>query len=167
MGSKTVIDELLIRARRAQKQVENYTQQQTDEVCLSVGWQVYSDDNIAECAKIAVKETGMGLYEDKLKKHKVKVLGVCRDIKGAKSVGLIECDEVTKISKYAKPVGVVGALTPVTNPTATPASNAVGILKGRNAVIFAPHPKAKESCRVVCDFMRQGLKKVGDRKSVV
>jgi len=157
----TIISDLVARARAAQKQIENYTQEQIDEVCLSVGWQVYKDDNIEACAKIAVEETGMGVYEHKLKKHKVKVLGVCRDILKAKTVGIIERDEATGITKYAKPVGVVGALSPVTNPTATPASNSVGILQGRNAVIFAPHPKAKRSCKVVCDFMRAGLKKVG------
>ncbi len=156
-----IIDELVKKARAAQKQIENYTQEQIDEVCLSVGWQVYKDDNIAACAKIAVEETGMGVYEHKLKKHKVKVLGVCRDILKAKTVGVIERDETTGITKYAKPVGVVGALSPVTNPTATPASNSVSILQGRNAVIFAPHPKAKRSCKVVCDFMREGLRKVG------
>ena len=156
-----IIDELVKKARTAQKQIENYTQEQIDEVCLSVGWQVYKDDNITACAKIAVEETGMGVYEHKLKKHKVKVLGVCRDILKAKTVGVIERDETTGITKYAKPVGVVGALSPVTNPTATPASNSVSILQGRNAVIFAPHPKAKRSCKVACDFMREGLKKVG------
>jgi sulfoacetaldehyde dehydrogenase len=156
-----IIDELVKKARTAQKQIENYTQEQIDEVCLSVGWQVYKDDNIAACAEIAVEETGMGVYEHKLKKHKVKVLGVCRDILKAKTVGVIERDEITGITKYAKPVGVVGALSPVTNPTATPASNSVSILQGRNAVIFAPHPKAKRSCKVACDFMREGLKKVG------
>ncbi|MRR12511.1 aldehyde dehydrogenase family protein, partial [bacterium] len=112
-------------------------------------------------ARSAVDETGKGVYEDKLTKHKVKVFGVCRDIKHAKTVGVIERDEARGLTKYAKPVGVVGALTPVTNPTATPASNGTGILKGRNAVIFAPHPAAKNSCRVVCGFMREGLRQVG------
>ena len=65
----------------------NYTQEQIDDVCLSVGWQLYKDDNIAECARVAVEETGMGVYEDKIKKHKVKVGGVCRDILKAKTVG--------------------------------------------------------------------------------
>jgi sulfoacetaldehyde dehydrogenase len=152
---------LVAKARAAQKQVEKYTQEQIDEVALSVAWQVYKDDNIAACAKIAVEETGKGVYEDKITKHKVKVFGVCRDIKHAKTVGVIERDEARGLTKYAKPVGVIGALTPVTNPTATLASNGTGILKGRNAVIFAPHPAAKRSCRVVCDFMREGLRKVG------
>jgi sulfoacetaldehyde dehydrogenase len=161
MEKEKIIADLLMRAGKAQAQIENYTQEQIDDVCLSVAWEVYNDANIQACAKIAVEETGMGKYEDKITKHKVKVLGVINDVKGAKSVGLIEYDEKKKIRKYAKPVGVIGALTPVTNPTATPASNAVSILKGRNAVIFAPHPKAKRSCKVVCDFMRAGLRKVG------
>jgi len=167
MEKEKIIGDLLIRARKAQAQIENYTQEQIDDVCLSVAWEVYNDANIHECAKIAVEETGMGKYEDKITKHKVKVLGVINDVKGAKSVGLIEHDEKKKIRKYAKPVGVVGALTPVTNPTATPASNAVSILKGRNAVIFAPHPKAKQACKVVCDFMRAGLKKVGAPEDLI
>lgn len=156
-----IISELVSRARAAQKQIENYTQEQIDDLCLAVAWQVYKDDNIAACARIAVEETGMGVYEDKITKHKVKILGVCRDVKHAKTVGVIERNEATGITKYAKPVGVIGALTPVTNPTATPGSNVIGILKGRNAVIFAPHPRAKKACKVVTCFMREGLKKVG------
>ena len=159
--TQILISELVEKARSAQKQVENHTQEQIDEIALSVGWQLYKDDNIAKCARVAVEETGMGVYEDKIKKHKVKVGGVCRDILTAKTVGVIERNEATGITKYAKPVGVVGALTPVTNPTATCGSNGVGILKGRNAVIFAPHPRAKVPCKVACEFMREGLKKVG------
>jgi len=149
------------RARKAQTIVNEYTQEQIDAVCVAVGWEVYSDDNIRQLAKKAVLDTGMGNEADKFTKHKNKVLGVLKDLKGAKSVGLIETDPVKKIRKYAKPVGVVGALTPVTNPTATPASNAITILKGRNAVIFAPHPKAKASSKMAVDFMREGLRKIG------
>jgi len=157
---KKIISELVSKARAAQRQVENYTQEQIDEVCLSVAWQLYKDDNIAVCARLAVEETGMGVYEDKLRKHKVKVGGVCRDIRNVKSVGIIEHDEAKGITKFAKPAGVVGALTPVTNPTATCGSNGVSILKGRNAVIFAPHPRAKRASNKASEFMREGLKKV-------
>ena len=164
---EAVIGELVGRARRAQKQIDNYTQEQIDQVCLSVGWQVYKDDNISLLAKSAVEETQMGVYEDKILKHKAKVLSLLRDLRGAKSVGLIERDEKRGIAKYAKPVGVVGALTPVTNPTATPASNALSILKGRNAVIFSPHPAAKKSSKLVVDMMREGLKKVGAPEDLI
>lgn len=158
---RAVIAELVKKARNAQKIADGYSQEEIDEVCLSVAWEVYNDVNIRKLARLAVDETGMGVYEDKIKKHKVKVLGVINDVKDKKSVGLIERDEKKKISKYAKPVGVVGALTPVTNPTATPSSNAISILKGRNAVIFAPHPKAKASSKLAVDFMRNGLLRVG------
>ncbi len=156
-----IIGGLIARAHTAQEKIANYTQEQIDEVCLSVGWEAFKDENRAACAKIAVEETGMGVYEDKLKKPLYKVLGTLHEMKGVKSVGVIERDEAKGITKYAKPVGVVGMLTPVTNPTATPANSAVMILKGKNSVIFAPHPRAKESCKVVCDMMREGLKKVG------
>ncbi|HHX51166.1 MAG TPA: aldehyde dehydrogenase family protein [Clostridia bacterium] len=158
---------LIDRARRAQKQIDNYTQEQIDQVCLSVGWQVYKDDNISLLAKSAVEETHMGVYEDKILKHQGKVLSLLRDLRGAKSVGLIERDEKRGISKYAKPVGVVGALTPVTNPTATPASNALSILKGKNAVIFAPHPGAKKSSKLAVDMMREGVKRVGAPEDLI
>ncbi len=157
----------LARARAAQEKVADYTQQEIDDVCFAVGWEVYEDENIARLAKLAVEATEMGNIADKITKHKVKVMGVMRDIKDAKSVGLIERNEATGISKYAKPVGVVGALLPVTNPTATPASNGLGILKGRNAVIFAPHPKGAPASTLAIQCMRDGLRKVGAPEDLV
>lgn len=161
------IEGLIKRARIAQEQVANYTQAQIDAAVLSLGWEVYKDDNITKLAAMAVEETGMGNVEDKFKKHKGKVLGVLKDVKGAKSVGIVEEDIVKGITKYAKPVGVVGALCPVTNPTATPASNAVSIIKGRNAVIFAPHPRSKKCSKMAIDMMRAGLKKVGAPEDLI
>jgi len=161
------IKEYILRAKKAQEQVANYTQAQIDEVCVAVGYEVYNDENIKILAEHAVEETKMGNVPDKIAKHKNKVLGVLADVKGKKSVGLIEEDPIKKIRKYAKAVGVVGALTPVTNPTATPSSNAVTILKGRNAVIFAPHPSAKRCSKMAVDFMRQGLKKVGAPEDLI
>ncbi|MFP4330825.1 MAG: aldehyde dehydrogenase family protein [Spirochaetaceae bacterium] len=157
----------LERARKAQAAVANYTQEQIDDLCLSVGWEVYNDENIARLAALAVEVTEMGNVPDKITKHKVKVLGVLDDIRHAKSVGLIERDEAKGISKYAKPVGVVGALLPVTNPTATPASNGLGILKGRNAVIFAPHPRGAAASRLAVEYMRKGLRRVGAPEDLV
>lgn len=156
-----IISTLVAKARAAQAVIENADQERTDDICRAIAWQTYRDDNVAVCARTAVEETGMGVYEDKITKHKVKVLGAIRDALRAKTVGLIEEDPILRLRKYAKPVGIVGALTPVTNPTATLASNAIPILKGRNAVIFGPHPRARQSARVVCEFMREGLRRVG------
>jgi len=161
MNPNEIIAIYVEKARKAQAAIDHYTQEEIDLVCVAVGWEVYNDENIRLLAEKAVEDTHMGCVSDKITKHKNKVLGVLKDIKEAKSVGLIEEDLIKKIRKYAKPVGVVGALTPVTNPTATPASNAITILKGKNAVIFAPHPKAKISSKMAVDFMRRGLEKVG------
>jgi sulfoacetaldehyde dehydrogenase len=162
-----LVAEYVARARAAQAQIADYTQEQIDDVCLSVGWEVYNDANIARLAELAVEATGMGNVPDKITKHKVKVMGVLRDLQTAKTVGLIERDEARGISKYAKPVGVVGALLPVTNPTATPASNGLGILKGRNAVIFAPHPRGAAASALAIEYMRAGLRRVGAPEDLV
>jgi len=158
---------LVAKARAAQAVAAGWDQARVDEVCVAVGWSVYDDEHIARLAASAVEETGMGVVADKITKHKNKVLGSLRDIRGARSVGLIEVDEARGLRKYAKPVGVVGALAPVTNPTATPASNGLAILKGRNAVIFAPHPKAKRSSGLAVGYMRAALKKVGAPEDLV
>ena len=123
---KTVPEQMEL-ARKAQEAVAGYTQEQIDEVCLAVGWEVYRDENIARLARMAVEETGFGNVESKILKHKRKVGGVMHDIKGAVSVGLMERDEAGGISKYAKPVGVVCAILrpptprpPAARPWASP-----------------------------------------------
>jgi len=165
--NEQLIAGLVAKARAAQAIAATWDQARTDEVCVAVGWSVYNDANIAKLAAAAVEETGMGVVADKVAKHKNKVLGVLRDIQGVKSVDLIEVDEARGLRKYAKPVGVVGALAPVTNPTATPSSNGLSILKGRNAVIFAPHPKAKKASALAIGYMRAALKKVGAPEDLV
>lgn len=167
MSTKEYVSSYVKRAKAAQQQIQSYTQEQIDEVCVAIGWEVYNDQNIEILAKMAVEETKMGNVQDKIAKHKNKVLGVLKDVQHAKSVGCIEVDEEKKIRKYAKPVGVVGALTPVTNPTATPASNGITVLKGRNAVIFAPHPKSKKATAMAVQFMRDGLRKVNAPEDLI
>ncbi|MDR0466537.1 MAG: aldehyde dehydrogenase, partial [Deltaproteobacteria bacterium] len=93
MDNPSLIDDLVSKARAAQKKIANYTQAQIDEVCKAVAWQVYKDENIQQLARLAVDETGMGRYEDKIAKHKNKILGALVDALAAKTVGLIERDE--------------------------------------------------------------------------
>ena len=91
------INDYVNRAKKAQAQINHYTQEQIDMVCVAIGWEVYNDENISLLAKSAVSETGMGNVSDKILKHKNKVLGVLKDVKDAKSVGLIETDDIKKI----------------------------------------------------------------------
>ena len=167
--TETYISALMEKARIAQAAFSECDQDFVHDVCGSIAWELYRDENIRALARLAVEETAMGIYEHKISKHKNKVLGALRDIlqPDAKTVGLIEYDAAKGIRKYAKPIGVIGALTPVTNPTATPASNAVSILKGRNAVIFAPHPHAKRATALAVDFMRKGLRRVGAPEDLI
>ncbi len=155
------LQEMLKKARAAQKVIEYWSQEQVDEMVAAAGWEVYKEENAAACARMAAEETGMGIYENKLLKHKKKTLGTLRDLDGVKTVGVIEEDKARGMIRIAKPVGVIGALTPVTNPTSTPPGNGLPILKTRNAVIFAPHPRSKGATGLACEFMRRGLAKVG------
>lgn len=161
MENQELIAAYISKAREAQRKIQDYSQEQIDKVIRHIAWEVYKDDNIQRLAALAVEETSMGSVKDKITKHKNKIMGMLADALAFRSVGMIEYDEAKGIRKFAKPIGVIGALTPVTNPTATPGSNAIAILKGRNAVIFAPHPKAKMSTALAVEFMRDGLKKAG------
>lgn len=163
---KTISEQMEL-ARKAQAAINDYTQEQVDEMCLSVGWEVYEDENIAKLARMAVEETGFGNVESKIIKHKRKVGGVLHDIRGAKSVGCIERDEKNGISKYAKPVGVICAILPATNPTSTCGGKAVGMLKCRNAVIFKPSSRALKCTTEAINMMRKGLSRVGAPEDLI
>jgi sulfoacetaldehyde dehydrogenase len=103
----------------------------------------------------------MGVYEHKLLKHLKKTMGVMRDMMGVRTTGVIEEIPEKGLIKIAKPIGVIGALTPVTNCEATLPANALPALKCRNAIIFAPHPRAKKTALLVTKTLQEGLKKVG------
>ena len=160
-----LIQNLVQKASKAQAQVEFWSQEQIDEMVAAVGWQAYS--HAEECAVLAFEETGMGIYKDKLIKHQKKTLGALRDLHGLRTVGLIEEDQELGLLKYAKPVGVIGALTPVTNASATLPGNCLPMLKTRNAVIFASHPRAKKTCKLNVEIMRKGLAQVGAPEDLI
>lgn len=158
---QTCIDELIQRARKAQQEIEFWPQELVDLMVAAVGWETYKPENAQQIARLAVDETGMGVYEHKLLKHQKKTLGTLRDMQGVKTVGVIEEDPQKGLIKIAKPVGVIGALTPVTNCEATLPSKALPALKCRNAIIFAPHPHAKKTAALVVETLREGLRKAG------
>ncbi len=101
-------------------------------------------DNAEELARMAVEETEMGVYEDKVAKNRNKSKGVWNNLKGKKSMGILSIDEMTGLIEIAKPIGVVAGITPMTNPIVTPMSKIIFALKTKNAIIISPHPKAKK-----------------------
>jgi sulfoacetaldehyde dehydrogenase len=152
---------LVKRAREAMKEYYQYTQEQVDEVVQAIAWAIYKPGNTEELAQTALSDTGLGRYEDKLIKKRRKTIGTLSDLKGQKSVGVINIDVAKGITEIAKPVGVVAAIVPSTNPGATPANIAMMALKGRNAIIIAPSPKGLSTAQLLVKYIHQELEKVG------
>jgi succinate-semialdehyde dehydrogenase len=149
----TEIDQLVAKARAAQAVFETFSQEQVDAIVRDIAKYVY--DNAEPLARMAVDETGIGVYEDKILKNKGKARVIWNNLKGKKSRGVIGEDPETNLVMVAKPMGVVGAVTPVTNPIVTPMCNGMFALKAGNAVIFAPHPKAQKCTELLTrEFMK-------------
>jgi succinate-semialdehyde dehydrogenase len=147
------IRELVTQAREAQAAYECFSQEQVDAIVKGIGKYVY--DHADSLARMAVDETGIGVYEDKILKNKGKARVIWNNLKDKKSRGVIGEDTEANMVLVAKPMGVVGAVTPVTNPIVTPMCNAMFALKAGNAVIFAPHPKAEQCTeRLTREFMK-------------
>jgi len=148
---------LIERSRKAQAQIENYTQEQVDNLIRAMVWAVAKPDVAEKIARFTVEETQLGNYEGKYLKIFRKTRATLMDIIDDKSVGILEEDPVRNIVKIAKPVGVIGALAPTTNPEATPVIKAIHSVKGRNSIIIAPHPRAKLTNKMICDLMRKAI----------
>src|SRR5215468_651585 len=136
------IQELISRARGAQAVFESFSQEQVDAIVKGIGKYVY--DNAEPLARMAVDETGIGVYEDKVLKNKGKARVIWNNLRDKRSRGIIGEDPELNMVYVAKPMGVVAAVTPVTNPVVTPMCNVMFAVKTGNAVIFAPHPKAEK-----------------------
>ena len=154
VSANAQIQQLITRARAAQAAFELFSQQQVDAIVKGIGKYVY--DNAEMLARMAVDETGIGVYEDKILKNKGKARVIWNNLKDKKSRGIIGEDAEANLVFVAKPMGVVAAVTPVTNPCVTPMCNAMFAIKTGNAVIFAPHPKAEK----LTDLMTREFMKV-------
>jgi sulfoacetaldehyde dehydrogenase len=162
-GSAGVVAGLVSRARAAMEGVSGNDQERVNEVVQAVAWAIIERERAEELARVAVEDTGLGNVEDKVDKNQRKTLGTLRDLlePTARSVGVISVDEEKGITEIAKPVGVVGAVTPSTNPAATPANKVMMALKGRNAVIVAPSPKGASTCALLLEYIHAELDKIG------
>lgn len=160
-----MVNSLIEKARVAQKEFESFDQNQVDRIVREIGKVVY--DNAESLARMAIDETRMGVYEHKVAKNKGKAKVIWNDLRGKKSVGEILRDPITNIVEIAKPIGVVGAVTPTTNPIVTPMCNAMFALKGRNAIIIAPHPRAKGCSTETVRLINERIEKLGAPKNII
>ncbi len=167
MTQDSAVSDLIRRAREAQKIYEDFDQAQVDDVVAAIAWVVLEPDRNRYLSKRAVEDTGLGDVEDKFIKNYRKTLGLLRDLSDAKSVGVISEDPVRGIIEIARPVGVVGAITPSTNPVATPTNKVMNALKGRNAIILAPSPRGEAVCEELVAFFQDALERVGAPRDLV
>lgn len=155
------IKKLVERSRAAQKVAALYSQRRVDELSAAIVWAFSRPGLAREIAALALEETGMGSLESKISKMMGKLPAVFYDIKDVKTVGIVDRDDKMGITKIAKPLGVIAALIPSTNPEGTPLFKGVLGLRGRNSVIFAPHPKSRRTTARIVDIMRAILEQNG------
>lgn len=169
LEEKDIISILVANARAAMKKFANASQVEVNDAITALAWAIYEPSRARRLAEIAVNDTGLGNVPDKVIKNQRKTFGTLRDLlrEDAKTVGVIEELPDRGLVKYAKPVGIVAAVCPSTNPAATPVNKAMLAIKGRNAVILAPSPAGLSTTKTVANMMRAELRRSGHPEDLV
>jgi sulfoacetaldehyde dehydrogenase len=158
---------LVARARAAQRIVDGWDQARVDELATAAAWAIVEPARNRALAECAVRDTGLGNVDDKIAKNRRKTMGLLRDLAGAKTVGVIAEDRPRGLIEIARPVGVVAAITPSTNPGATPANNIVNALKCGNAIVLAPSPKGASTLQLLLQFVHAELDRIDAPRDLV
>jgi sulfoacetaldehyde dehydrogenase len=158
---------LVAKARAAQRIADAYDQARVDDLVAAAGWAIIEPARNRALAELAVADTGVGVVADKIRKNHRKTLGLLRDLRATPTVGVISEDEARGIVEIARPVGVVCAVTPSTNPAATPANKIINSLAARNAVIVAPSPKGWSTCALLLRYVHEQLDRIGAPRDLV
>ena len=163
----TSVETVVAKAQTAQAEIETVSQKTVDELITGLAWAILEPRTNRSLAEQAVLDTGLGNVEDKIIKNHRKTLGLLRDLKHAPSCGIIRELPKQGLVEIARPVGVVGAVTPSTNPIATPLNKTLNALKGRNAIILAPSPKSEAVCQRVVDLLQKVLLLLGHPENLI
>ncbi len=161
------VADLVARARAAQAIADGYDQARIDELVAAAAWAILEPGRNRALSELAVADTGIGDVEDKVRKNHRKTLGLLRDLHRMKTVGVVGEDAARGLVEIARPVGVVCAVTPSTNPAATPANKILNALKARNAVIVAPSPKGASTCARLIGYVHAEFDRVGAPRDLV
>ncbi len=158
--------ELLIeRVKKAQKIYSTFTQEQVDAIFKAAA--TAADKARIPLARMAVEETGMGVLEDKIIKNHFASEYIYNKHKNAKTCGIIKEDKTNGIKIVAEPLGVIAGIVPTTNPTSTAIFKALIALKTRNAIIFSPHPRAKECTIAAAKVVLEAAVKAGAPEDII
>ena len=162
---QTVIDELAIKGVEALNEMADFTQEQVDHIVHQAA--IAALDKHMYLAKLAVDETGRGIYEDKAIKNMYASEYIWNSIKNDKTVGVIAEDKEQGLVSIAEPVGVICGVTPTTNPTSTTIFKALIALKTRNSIVFAFHPSAQKSSAEAARIVRDAAIEAGAPKDCI
>lgn len=167
-GQALAVDETIARAREGQARYEREgSQARYDRAALAAGWAIMEPERNREMAQLAVQTTGLGNVEDKIAKNHRKTLGLLRDIREARTCGVIRDLPELGLTEIARAAGVVGAVTPSTNPVATPANNIINALKCGNAIVLSPSPAGMAACERLIAYIHAEFAKIGEDPSLV
>jgi len=161
------VRQVVRRARAAQAIADGWNQVRVDEVVAAAAWAILEPGRNRELAELAVADTGVGNVDDKIRKNHRKTLGLLRDLHGMKTVDVIAEYPELGLVEIARPVGVVAAITPSTNPGATPANKILNALKARNAVVVAPSPKGRGTCAKLLEFIHAQFDRIDAPRDLV
>ena len=162
---QTVIDELATKGVEALDAMANFTQEQVDHIVHQAA--IAALDKHMYLAKLAVDETGRGIYEDKAIKNMYASEYIWNSIKYDKTVGVIAEDKEQGLVSIAEPVGVICGVTPTTNPTSTTIFKALIALKTRNSIVFAFNPSAQKSSAEAARIVRDAAIEAGAPKDCI
>jgi len=167
-ATATAVDALISNARAAQAVYEaEGSQARYDRAAQAAAWAIMEPVRNRELAELAVRTTGLGNVPDKITKNHRKTLGLMRDIADVQTFGILSDDPATGITEIARPLGVIGAVVPSTNPAATPANNIINALKCGNAIIVSPSPKGVACCALLLQFIHAEFDKIGEDRRLV
>ena len=156
---KKMVDELVKRAKKASEEYLKLDQETVDNITKAMS--MAGLEHHMELAKMAVEETGRGIYEDKITKNMFATEYVYHSIKYEKTVGVISENEEEGYTEIAEPVGIIAGVTPVTNPTSTTMFKSIISAKTRNVIIFGFHPSAQKCSSKAAEILREAAVKAG------
>ena len=156
---KGMIDDLVEKAKIASKEYMKLDQEQVNKIVKAMS--MAGLEHHMELAKLAVEETGRGIYEDKITKNMFATEYIYHSIKYDKTVGIINENEEEGYVEIAEPIGIIAGVTPVTNPTSTTMFKSIISAKTRNVIIFGFHPSAQKSSSKAAEIIRDAAIKAG------
>nr|AAB07597.1 alcohol dehydrogenase [Salmonella enterica subsp. enterica serovar Typhimurium] len=156
------LNALVERVKKAQREYASFTQEQVDKIFRAAA--LAAADARIPLAKMAVAESGMGIVEDKVIKNHFASEYIYNAYKDEKTCGVLSEDDTFRTITIAEPIGIICGIVPTTNPTSTAIFKSLISLKTRNAIIFSPHPRAKEATNKAADIVSKALSLPARRK---